>query len=509
MSEKIVVIGSGFSGLAAATSLAHEGYKVTLLEKNKVAGGRARKFEADGFTFDMGPSWYWMPDVFESYFNKFGKKVSDYYQLIRLDPSYKVILDGERSINIPANLEELKALFEKFEKGSSEQLDRFLKQSAYKYEVGINQLVYKPGRSLLEFANIKLLYDVLRMDIFVSFHKHIRKFFRHPDLIKLMEFPILFLGATSQNTPALYSLMNYADIALGTWYPMGGMHKIIEGIVKLAEENGVDIRLGQEVTKINIENGIATSVATVDNIYEADVIVAGADYHHIDQQVLTEEHRNYNEKYWENRVMAPSSLLYYLGIDKRVDNLNHHNLFFDEDFNIHSKEIYEEPSWPSKPLFYVSAPSKTDATVAPEGKENLFILIPVAPGLKDTEEIRDKYYHMVMDRLEKHTGTNIRDAVIYKRTFAQKDFINDYHAFKGNAYGLANTLTQTAILKPSLKNKKVKNLFYTGQLTVPGPGVPPSLISGQVVAKEVVKEYKPGKKQDINSDTNTPLVETT
>jgi phytoene desaturase len=491
MSKKqVVVIGSGFAGLSAATHLAHStGCLVTLLEKNDSPGGRARKFEHQGFVFDMGPSWYWMPDVFENYFAHFGKKPSDYYDLVRLDPSYTVIYGENDLLDIPADLKEFKKMLDGIEPGAGAQLDKFLAQAKYKYQVGIHDLVNRPSRSLLEFASPGLLVDMIRMDIFQSMAKHVRKFFTHDKIIRLMEFPVLFLGETAENIPALYSLMNYADIALGTWYPKKGMHEIIKGMVALAEEKGVKIRYAAEVEQIEIENGLAKSVRlkSGEKIL-ADVVVAGADYHHVDKHLLDPAYSNYSAEYWDKRVMAPSSLLFYLGINKRLKNLRHHNLFFDEPLGPHADAIYKNPRWPDKPLFYASVPSITDPTVAPEGMENMFLLIPLAPDLEDSEEMREKYYHIIMDRLEKITGQEVRSHVIYKRSYAHSDFKSDYHAFKGNAYGLANTLFQTAILKPSLKNKKVSNLYYTGQLTVPGPGVPPSLISGGVVATEVMKE---------------------
>jgi phytoene desaturase len=376
------------------------------------------------------------------------------------------------------------------EAGSKAKFQEFLRQAEYKYDVGINQFVWKPSTSITEFLSLKLLYDVVRLDVFQSFSSHIRKFFKDEKILKLMEFPILFLGATPENTPAMYSLMNYAEMKLGTWYPMGGMFKIIEGMVALAEEKGVKILLDQNVTKIEVDKGEARKVITDKGEFKADVVVASADYHHVEDKLLGDKYRNYDEAYWNKRVMAPSSLLFYLGINKRIPKLLHHNLFFDEDFKIHAHEIYTEPQWPSKPLFYASAPTKTDTSIAPEGCENVFLLIPVAPDLEDTEEIREKYYHIIMERLEKYCGVSIRDAVVFKRSYAHSDFKADYNAFKGNAYGLANTLMQTALLKPTLKSKKVKNLFYTGQLTVPGPGVPPSLISGMVVANEVNKEFR-------------------
>lgn len=469
--------------------MAKAGWKVTVLEKHTTPGGRARQFSEVGFTFDMGPSWYWMPDVFERYFNQFGKKVSDYYHLKRLDPSYRVYWpDGP--VDIPADYEALRRLFDEIEPGSAVQLDKFLKEAAYKYEVGIQKLVYKPGQSLTEFLDWELITGVFRLDVFNSIKSHVAKHFSNPKLKELMEFPVLFLGALPEDTPALYSLMNYADMKGGTWYPDGGMFQIVKAMYDLAVELGVEFRFEEEVTTISIQKNTVKEVVTKKNQYRADVVIGGADYHHIETGLLPEEFRTYSKRYWDKRVMAPSCLLYYVGLNKRLNNIHHHTLFFDTSFEVHGKEIYTTRKWPSDPLFYMSATSVTDPTVAPEGCENLFLLIPVATGLSDdTEERRDMYFNMVIDRLEKQLGQSVREAIIYKKSFAHSDFVSEYHAFRGNAYGLANTLRQTAVLKPRCRSKKVKNLFYTGQLTVPGPGVPPSLISGEVVAGEVIKAF--------------------
>ena len=488
MNKKVTLIGSGISSLASASFLAREGYDVTILEKNSTIGGRARQFSSDGFVFDMGPSWYWMPDVFERFYNQFGYKTADFYDLKRLDPSYKVYWNDESYTNIPASLDELNAWFEELEPGSSAQLDKFLKEAKYKYEVGMQELVFKPSRSLLEFADMRILKGLLNMHLLSSFTGYIRKYFKHPKILSLLEFPILFLGAMPSETPALYSLMNYADISLGTWYPMGGMHKFIEAFEKIAIEQGVKIKTSTEVIGFDYQNKKITHVQTSQGIFETDIVVSGADYQHTESKLLKEK-SNYSESYWDKRTMAPSCLLFYIGINKRVENLEHHNLFFDEDFTKHAEEIYKDPKWPTSPLFYLSVPSLTDKSVAPEGHENLFLLIPIAPDLEDKEEIREKYFDLLLDRIEKKTGNTIRENIVFKRSFSLKDFKTDYHAFKGNAYGLANTLKQTAILKPSLKNKKLTNMYYTGQLTVPGPGVPPSIISGEVVAKEIIREH--------------------
>lgn len=487
--KKVSVIGSGFSGLAAATVLAKKGFDVTVFEKNTLPGGRARKFEAQGFHFDMGPSWYWMPDVFEKYFNNFGKTTADFYELVRLDPSYRIFFGKNDYLDIPSGVDKVQTLFEQLESGSGKHLKRFLEEGQYKYEIGIQNLVYKPGLSITELADVQLLKGVFKLHVFQSISTYIRKFFKEPRIIKLLEFPVLFLGAAPERTPALYSLMNYVDMALGTWYPMGGMYKIVEAMVSLARDQGVDFKFDCAVDALELTGTKASGVWSSGQLHPSDYIVAGADYHHVEQHLVPEKSRRYSSAYWNSRVMAPSCLLFYIGVNKRIGKLAHHTLFFDEDFDKHAKEIYETPQWPSAPQFYVSCPSKTDPGVAPAGCENLFILIPVAPGLEDNESQREKYFDIVMARLENILGENIREHIMYKRSYAHNDFVRDYNAFRGNAYGLANTLFQTANLKPGIINKKVTNLFYTGQLTVPGPGVPPALISGQVTASALIKKH--------------------
>jgi phytoene desaturase len=427
-----------------------------------------------------------MPDVFERFYNQFGYTTSDFYELKRLDPSYRVYWQDHSYTDVPADMNQMEAWFESMESGSSLKLREFLKDAKYKYEVGMQDLVFKPSLSLMEFADSRVLKGLLNMHLLSSFSKYIRKYFKHPKILSLLEFPVLFLGAMPNETPALYSLMNYADISLGTWYPMGGMYKFIEAFEKIAKEQGVQIKTEHEVTGFNYQNKQILSAKTEKGDFQSDFFISGADYQHTDSKLLN-GHANYSEKYWDKRTMAPSCLLYYVGINKRVKNLQHHNLFFDESLEIHGKEIYKDPQWPTAPLFYLSAPSITDPSVAPEGYENLFFLIPIAPDLKDNEEIRDKYFQLLLDRLKAITGNDIKENIVYKKSFSISDFKKDYHAFKGNAYGLANTLRQTAILKPSLKNKNLSNFYYTGQLTVPGPGVPPSIISGEVVANEIIK----------------------
>ena len=497
MEKTITIIGSGFSALAASCYLAKEGFEVTILEKNNTVGGRARQFSKEGFTFDIGPTWYWMPDVFEKFFADFGKKPSDYYHLDKLNPAYEVYFDKVDSIKIPDNLADILFIFEKEEKGSAKHLNDFLVNAKHNYDVAIKDLVYRPGISITELITPVTIKKVNQF--FSSIRTTVRKKIKNHRLQQIMEFPVLFLGAKPSNTPSFYSFMNYADFGLGTWHPKGGMYEVVKAMVALATELGVKFIFDCDVTSINVNLGEAKSVSAITTTngqpttinFNADIVVGGADYNFIETKLLPENCRTYSNEYWNKRVMAPSCLLYYVGLNKKLDQVLHHSLFFDTDFGVHGKEIYTKPVWPSDPLFYVSVPSVTDKTVAPEGHENLFFLIPVAAGLEgDTEALRDRYFDTIVERFEKRIGQSVKENIIYKKSYSVSNFVHDYNSFKGNAYGLANTLMQTAFLKPKMRSKKVKNLFYTGQLTVPGPGVPPAIISGQIISKEIVRQIK-------------------
>ncbi|WP_348799035.1 phytoene desaturase family protein [Flavobacterium adhaerens] len=487
MRKKIAIIGSGFSGLSAAAYLAQAGNEVHVFEKHGQAGGRARQFSTtEGYVFDMGPSWYWMPDIMENFFADFGYKTSDFLQLISLNPQFEMIFSDEK-MNVPESIEELKTLFEKTEKGAGRQLEKFMQSAKFKYEVGMQDFVNKPCHNWLEFVSPKIAKSALKLDLLSNFRSYVAKYFKNEKLRTLMEFPVIFLGASPKNIPALYSMMNYGGYALGTHYPMGGFYQLVLAMKSVAEKQGATFHFNATVEKILSANKKATSLLINGEEIHFDYIVASSDYYHT-ETLLDENLRNYKEDYWQKKTFAPSSLIFYLGINEKIPNLKHHTLFFENNLDEHIDCIYGERKWPEKPLFYVCCPSKTDKNVAPEGKENLFLLMPLAIGINDEENIREKYLGEILARIEKHTGiSDLASKIEYKKSYCVRDFISDYNAYGGNAYGLANTLSQTAVLKPKIRNKKLKNLFYTGQLTVPGPGVPPSIISGKIVANEINK----------------------
>ena len=480
----IVIIGSGFSSLSAASYLAKAGNNVTILEKNATLGGRARQFKQDGFTFDMGPTWYWMPDVFEKYFGDFNKKPQDFYQLQKLSPAYQVYFGKNDSITIPDNLNDIYKIFEEEEEGSSKYLKDFLISAKFNYEVAINDLVYKPGESISELINFTTISKVNQF--FTSISKTVRKKIKSHKLQQILEFPVLFLGAKPTNTPAFYNFMNYADFGLGTWHPKGGMFEVVKGFVNLATSLGVQIETSQNVEKIVVESGKVKGLQVNSKFIKADIVISGADYHHT-ETLLDKKYRVYSEKYWLQKTFAPSALLFYVGFNKKLKNVSHHTLFFDTDFDVHAKDIYDKPKWPKEPLFYASFSSITDNSFAPISKEAATFLIPLAPGLVDIPEVREEYFLKIMNRLEQLTGQKLKDDVLFNQSYCVNDFKRDYNSYKGNAYGLANTLFQTAFLRPKIKSKKVKNLFFTGQLTVPGPGVPPAIISGKIVSDMVLR----------------------
>ena len=485
--KKVVIIGSGFSSLSASCYLAKNGFDVTIVEKNSTVGGRARQFKKERFVFDIGPTFYWMPDVFEQFFNDFDKSTNDYYKLKKLNPAYQVYFGKKDSISIADNFEDIKQAFESIEKGSAKNLEKFIEKAQNNYNIAIKDLVYKPGEHVFEIINNKTLFKL--HEFILTIKQQVSGYVKNEKLKRILEFPVLFLGAKPSNTPSFYNFMNYADFVLGTWHPEGGMYEVVKAMTTLAKSLGVNIITNSEVRHIEVDNKTATGVKTFNDFHSCDILLSGADYHHT-ETLLPKHLRQYSEAYWNKRTFAPSALLFYVAFDKKIKNVSHHTLFFDTDFEAHAKTIYDTKEWAERPLFYASFPSITDTSAAPNDKEAGIFLIPIAPDIKDTNEIREHYFNQLINRIEKITGESVKDNILFKESFCVKNFKDDYNSYKGNAYGLANTLTQTHVLRPKLKSKKVDNLYFCGQLTVPGPGVPPSIISGKIVSDLILKYSK-------------------
>lgn len=482
MGKRVIIIGAGFGGLASAALLAKQGFDVTVVEKNEQPGGRASVWEQEGFRFDMGPSWYMQPDVFERFFAEFGKKPEDYYELIRLDPSYRIYFGSEDVVDVPAGIKAGKKLFASLEKGGAKKFEEYLKQAKYQYDVGMEDFLYKEHRSLFDLFSWRMLTEGSKMHVFEDIESYVNKRFESERAKKILLYTLVFLGGAPRVTPALYSLMAYVDFGLGVWYAKGGFAAIVQGFVKLCEEQGVNFRYDEPVQEILTENGKAVGVRTSKGVIKADKVVVNADYHHAETSLLKPEDRSYSERYWDKRVVAPSAFIMYLGLDKQLPQLKHHTLFLDNDWQQHFESIFSDPGWPDKPSYYICCPSKTDPSVAPPGKENVFVLVPVAAGLDDTPEIRKAFEERVLDHLEQLLDEPIREHILIKRIFAHRDFSQQYNAYKGTALGLAHTLRQTASLRPRQRSKRVEDLYYVGQFTHPGIGVPMTIIGAQVIA---------------------------
>lgn len=477
MSKKVIIIGAGFGGLSAACYLAKSGYRVEVYEKNHTYGGRAWVNKVDGFTFDMGPSWYMMPDVFEEFFADFGKKTTDYYELKKLNPSYQVLTDTNRYdvSTVPS----VYTLFEQLEPGSSRQLQKLLKKTEDEYKKVRASILQRPMLGPADVLKKDAVAFLMKPSLIGSYHSRIATYIKHPDLQKILEFMVVFMGGSPKNIPALYTLLAYVDMGLGIWYPMGGMGKLADAMYDLARSLGVKFIFNSDVSGITRNQNRADGIMIGSKKVSADIVVANADYQFVDSVLLGRRTK------WDKMTLSPSGVMAYIGVRGKLSGLRHHNLFLDSDWDRHFDETFNKHTWSNEPMFYVSVPSITDPTVAPNGMENMFILAPMANGLHPTPKQNKELIDDLIDRIEKKTNQNIKDKIVYIDIKSHDYFENMFHAYKGNAFGLAHTLGQSAILRPPLKDKSIDGLYYAGQYTNPGTGVPIVTLSGKVVTDTI------------------------
>ncbi len=499
--KNVIIIGSGFGGLGTANILAKAGYNVTVLEKNDKVGGRANVFSDAGYTFDMGPSWYLMPDVFEHFFKLIGEDVNEHLDLKKLGPSYKIFFKDTdlEPVDIYSDLERDIPTLEKLEPGAGDQLREYLRRAEEQYEIAYDRFMFKNYSSVLDFLNWEVMTEGRKLAVFEKMDKYVKRFFKTPELQKIMQYTLVFLGSSPYNTPALYNIMSHIDFNMGVYYPQGGIYEIIKALKNIAEKNSVKFRVNTPVQKIITENGKATGVQLADGtVMNADIIISNADIEHTEMQLLEEKDRSYNNKYWDKKVLAPSALIMYLGVDGEIPNLTHHNLIFSKDWEKNFAEIFDNATWPSDPSLYICNPSKTDPNVAPAGKENLFVLVPIAAGLKYTQEDLERYADKTLETMEKECKIpDLRKRVEVRHLFSVKDFEQKYNSFKGSALGLAHTLNQTAAFRPDTVSKKVDNLYYVGGNTNPGIGMPICLISAELVYKRMIGDKSSGPLKSI------------
>jgi phytoene desaturase len=498
--KKSIVIGGGIGGLATACLLARKGYAVQLFEKNEKVGGVANQFEAEGFTFDMGPSWYLMPDVWQNFFSLIGERVEDHLDLIKLSPSYRIYFKGTgRQIDMFSDVERDLSTFEELEPGSGAKLKEYLELSKHQYEIAIAGFMYKNYDTVLDFINKETAIEGRKLEVFSRMSDYVEKFFKSDEVQKIMEYQLVFLGSSPYNTPALYNIMSHIDFSMGVYYPRGGIYAIVQALKSIGEKLGVEYFVNAPVERILTGVRRARGVRLSDGSeYSADIVVANANIQHVESKLLSRPHRSYSERYWNTRTLAPSAFILYLGLKDKVPGLAHHNLLFSKDWRQNFREIFDEPQWPSDPSMYVCAPSVTEDDVAPPGQENLFVLVPTAPGLNAADGQLEAYAQRVLATLERELNIpNLRERIVYQRIFWGNDFEARYNNFRGSALGLAHTIMQTAILRPNNVSKKLKNLYYVGANTNPGIGMPICLISAELAYKRIIGDKSAGHLQEL------------
>ncbi|WP_436344939.1 phytoene desaturase family protein [Natronorubrum sp. FCH18a] len=486
--ESVVVIGAGIGGLSTACYLADAGADVHVIEKNEQLGGRASRLEEDGFRFDMGPSWYLMPDVFERFFAAFDRTPSDYYELTHLDPHYRIFFKDGDQVDVTPDLERTKAVFEEYEDGAGNALERYLEKSRENYEVGMEHFVYEDRTRLRDYVDLDVARQARGLSLLGSMQGHVENYFDHPKLQQIMQYTLVFLGGSPTNTPALYNLMSHVDFNLGVWYPEDGIGGVIDAIAELGSELGVTYDTDRPATAIKGREG-AFLVETKRGPLRPDLVVSNASYAHTEQELLPPERRGYDADYWESRTYAPSAFLLYLGVEGEVDELAHHTLVLPTNWEEHFDQIFEDPEWPDEPAYYCCVPSETDDTVAPDSHSTLFVLVPIAPGLEDTPEIREAYREKILADIAANTGEELRDRIVFEERFCIEDFADRYNSYDGTALGLAHTLRQTSLFRPPHRAKGVDGLYFVGGDTTPGIGVPMCLISGELTAEKILEDH--------------------
>lgn len=486
---KVIIVGSGIGGLATACLLAKRGYEVKVIEKNEMLGGRASVFEAQGYRFDMGPSWYLMPDVFEHFFKLVGENIHDYLKLTKLGPSYRVFFkDENKSVDCYSDLNKDLSTVEQLETGAAAALKKYLKLSEYQYNIAINNFMYKNYDSWWDFINWRSAIEGSKLSVFQPMHKYVRKFFHSEWMQKIMQYQLVFLGSSPYNTPALYNIMSHIDFNMGVFYPQGGIYEIIKALERIGKKLQVQYQLQTSIKEIVVKAGKAIGVIKENGEFEeADIVISNADIQHTETQLVPKEWRSFSEAYWAKKILAPSGFILYLGINGKLPNLVHHNLIFSKDWQTNFDQIFAKPQLPSDPSFYVCVPSKTDSTVAPVGKENVFVLVPIAAGLELTDTDLANYKEKILNTMSETMNIpDLKDRIEYERIFAVQDFKDRYNSFQGSALGLAHTFNQTAIFRPNNVSKKVANLYYVGASTNPGIGMPICLISAELVLKRII-----------------------
>jgi len=481
------VVGAGFGGLSTAASLADAGVDVQVLERHDRPGGHAGVLERDGFRFDTGPSWYLMPDVFERFFARFDREPTDYYELERLDPQYRVLWKDGDAVTIEPHRRNVHEVFESYEAGAGDALQRYLDRAERNYELAMNRVVYEGRERLRDFVDPDLLPLAPRLRLFGSVDDYVSRYVDHPKLKQLLEYTLVFLGGSPYDAPALYTIMSHVDLNGNVFYPDGGIAGVVDALADLCTELGVEIRTGVDVEAIGGSAG-AFELETTAGTFQSDVVVSNANPAHVERDLLAPEVVDRDPDYWDDRTYAPSALMLYLGVEGDLPALAHHSLVLPTDWEPHFDAMFEDPKWPEDPAYYLSVTSKTDDAVAPDGHHAVVVLVPIAPGLDDRPAVRERVRDKVLDDLAETVGVDLRDRIVVEESACVTEFAGRYRNPKGSALGLAHTLRQTGPFRPGHRGP-VDGLYYAGSYTAPGIGMPMCLVSGEHAADAVLEDH--------------------
>jgi phytoene desaturase len=494
-----LVIGAGIGGIATAARLAKNGYDVTVLEKESTPGGRCNQLIRDGHRFDIGPTLFLMPEIWEETFTSLGERMSDHLELKRIDPTYKVHFDDGLQLELTSNIGEMQTQLEKVEKTAFAGFLSYIAEGSRHYKMSVEKFVGRNFYNIFEYFSLGNLPLLFQLKALKKHYANTNRFFKDERLKAAFTFQNMYLGLSPYDAPATYSLLQYTELAEGVWYPIGGMYAGIQALVSIAEKLGVKFIYNAPVKKLNVKSSKAGSersrrIESVklqdDREFTADIFVGNADLPYIYKELLP---KNKEAKKLDNKLYTCSTIMFYWGVDREYPQIAHHNVFLGADYKASFDQIFNDHTLPEVPSFYVHAPARTDNAAAPKGQETLYVLVPVghldARSEQDWEALVNRARQTVLTRLAKEMGAgSLKEHIKFEIVYQPKVWKERFNLEKGAAFGLSHNFWQVGYLRPQNRHKQYKNLYFVGASTHPGTGLPIVLLSARLTTERILKE---------------------